>query len=898
MPSSSSSSPPSASSPSPLPHPASCQVTSPGPATPPLDWATTCGHELKTPVAQLQSLLELLDHGFLPVEQRKWLSLARQSARHLEHRVHHLLDLGMNPAAAITTNHNLPGNESPQLPHATTPPSDQWTDLRSVLTHVFSMAYIQAHAQYGLAFEWHVCASVPCYVALNECNVRQILDNLLGNAFLYTRQGSVSLSVAVQGDSLHFTVADTGCGIAPQDRERIFNARVSVPPSPASSPLAAQSVSSVLKTHHGVGLYLARQYAHSMHGQLTLLPSNPNASTTGSAFLLEVPFRPGLATPTLPDITPNPEMACQRLDWVFCPNPTVLPSPELLKNPTKPFCMDGRGIANQVIQEWMNRFAHLLTHRPTIVLVVPDQRWQMCSLINHPLWQAGRQHYIASHPTDLWAIAGILALSNMPGTLQGVLPMLPDKPLDSTSSPTSLPEPTGGLLSGQGLKGQRIVYLTPDDCGCGDDVVAALERLGMHTQVCLYPKGPPSPPDVLKRYQDPDWVCLCTSNMTFEEVHRWVEDPIWKTLSTPVMIMDQAGEWQGAGSRFNTIAPGRYLPLAGVDQFAQAFASVAFHRVAHSGTSAKTVSSTGVDDTTARQTDQCTSRPDGSVEPVAVLVIEDNAISRLILTYQLESLGHRVQSAVGLAHAQELIRRMVSHNGHEATVPLLPGMVLMDLNLPDGAPVSTMVQALRDSGLPVSVPVVGLTAYARPNTIAEAKSQGLVLCLSKPVDWDQWPAVLHQVTVKVNTSTLRQDEQDTSVKVAEVKGPRHSDDPISWPSLVAMLQHNDMLAREIAQLFLLDTPPLLASIENAIIDKHWSTVVHQAHQLKGSAVYLHAKTLCRLAYQLENVPKAEPSPQMQSDSLGLYRQIVREFEACAQFLRPFVAMSSPASMVA
>jgi len=59
-------------------------------------------------------------------------------------------------------------------------------------------------------------------ITSDQIRLKQILFNLLSNAVKFTDSGSVSVSAQVEEDNLHLMVADTGIGIRPEDRGRIF----------------------------------------------------------------------------------------------------------------------------------------------------------------------------------------------------------------------------------------------------------------------------------------------------------------------------------------------------------------------------------------------------------------------------------------------------------------------------------------------------------------------------------------------------------------------------------------------------------------------------------------------------------------------------------------------------
>ena len=56
----------------------------------------------------------------------------------------------------------------------------------------------------------------------DELRFKQVVLNLLSNAVKFSPTGAVSTCARMQGDALYVTVTDTGIGVAPDDRERIF----------------------------------------------------------------------------------------------------------------------------------------------------------------------------------------------------------------------------------------------------------------------------------------------------------------------------------------------------------------------------------------------------------------------------------------------------------------------------------------------------------------------------------------------------------------------------------------------------------------------------------------------------------------------------------------------------
>jgi len=78
-----------------------------------------------------------------------------------------------------------------------------------------------------IEFILNVDESLPLQLIGDELRIKQIVSNLLSNAFKYTDRGTVKMTVSHSSDadkfSLHFIVEDTGQGMKPEDRDRIFS---------------------------------------------------------------------------------------------------------------------------------------------------------------------------------------------------------------------------------------------------------------------------------------------------------------------------------------------------------------------------------------------------------------------------------------------------------------------------------------------------------------------------------------------------------------------------------------------------------------------------------------------------------------------------------------------------
>lgn len=125
--------------------------------------------------------------------------------------------------------------------------------------------------------------SLPVNICLDQTRLQEILINLIGNAVKFTQDGEIELSVSC-GESpqtIHFSVRDTGIGIAPDQLERIF--------TPFKQAHADQQTAGT-----GLGLSISREYARLMGGDMRV-ESQPGE---GSRFSFTLPYTLGTDSDT------------------------------------------------------------------------------------------------------------------------------------------------------------------------------------------------------------------------------------------------------------------------------------------------------------------------------------------------------------------------------------------------------------------------------------------------------------------------------------------------------------------------------------------------------------------------------------------------------------------------
>jgi PAS domain S-box-containing protein len=242
-------------------------------------WAAM-SHEIRTPMNAVTGMAELLLDTPLNREQREYTSIIQNSAQVLLALINDVLDYSKIEAGKV------------QL---------ETIDL-DVLVVVESVAELLIHKanEKHIALMTFISPSIPQTLRGDVVRLRQVMINLAGNAIKFTEQGEVSLQAVLEKSDhqkiwVRFSVHDTGIGISPAVKERLFQP-------------FTQADSSTTRKYGGTGLGLAisKRLVEIMGGEIGV-ESQENA---GSTFWFRLPFEvvdpANLREPTeLPDLPEN-----------------------------------------------------------------------------------------------------------------------------------------------------------------------------------------------------------------------------------------------------------------------------------------------------------------------------------------------------------------------------------------------------------------------------------------------------------------------------------------------------------------------------------------------------------------------------------------------------------------
>jgi len=211
------------------------------------EFVHTVSHDLRSPLTAILGYVELLERvGPINDQQREFIARVRASVQSVTNLVNDLLDLGRLEAGADSNKELVP--------------------FEGIIRYTVETLGSQINdKKQQLELELPEADLPP--MRGNPIRLRQMLDNLIGNAVKYTPEGGkIKVKVDVQSDQLILCVSDTGPGIPASDQAHVFEKfyRASnVPKGVGGSGLGLAIVKSIVDNHQG------RIWVESVLGQGT-----------------------------------------------------------------------------------------------------------------------------------------------------------------------------------------------------------------------------------------------------------------------------------------------------------------------------------------------------------------------------------------------------------------------------------------------------------------------------------------------------------------------------------------------------------------------------------------------------------------------------------------------------
>ena len=200
-------------------------------------------HEIRTPLGAIMGFVELLHNTELSQNEiSDYLKIIDRNSIHLLRIIDDILDLAKVESGKMVI-------EKIEF------------SLHDFLVEFSSLISFKAHEN-AINFEFIAKTPLPEFIISDPTRIRQILTNMISNALKFTEKGQVELSVEFSNQHLKFNVKDTGRGISPEQRLKLFQ-------------VFSQADSSTTRKYGGtgLGLVLTKKICQAFGGDFKLIES-------------------------------------------------------------------------------------------------------------------------------------------------------------------------------------------------------------------------------------------------------------------------------------------------------------------------------------------------------------------------------------------------------------------------------------------------------------------------------------------------------------------------------------------------------------------------------------------------------------------------------------------------
>lgn len=222
------------------------------------DFISIASHELKTPMAAIKGYLSMILEGVagkIDTKARDHINKAFANVKRLDILVNELLDVSRLEQGRIQFDM-------------------QPLDISAVICQVIEELKVKVDEK-KLKITYQELSEPRAKIFADSDRVAQILDNVIGNAIKYTFKGGIQIFHQVDENNLKTIIKDTGIGMSPEDRRRLFEQFYRI-----------QNEKTMDIPGTGLGLWITKELVHRMNGEIYA----DSMENVGSQFTIVFPI--------------------------------------------------------------------------------------------------------------------------------------------------------------------------------------------------------------------------------------------------------------------------------------------------------------------------------------------------------------------------------------------------------------------------------------------------------------------------------------------------------------------------------------------------------------------------------------------------------------------------------